>query len=188
MRASPDAHHRLLQTTPLTPPLLPLLTKLNTQITLLTQPRHIDSISRRLKLLLSDLDRVAAHPGKRAGQTGSGHAHSSSNSGSLPPATHSEQLGPLITRLGPVLPQIPHLLARLRTLAALHTAAGDFERTLGTLEAEQRRERAALEELSAAVGDVEKSLETNRALVEGNVKGLEERVGNVAGRLEKLEA
>jgi nuclear migration protein JNM1 len=172
----------------MTPPLLPLLTKLNGQITLLTQPRHIDSISRRLKLLLSDLDRVGAHAaGKR--QAGSGHAHGSSDSSpaSAPAVTHAEQLGPLLTRLGPALPQIPHVLGRLRTLAALHTAAGDFERTLSGLESEQRRERSTLEELSAAVGEVEKSLEANRMLVEGNVKGLEERVGNVAERLEKLE-
>jgi nuclear migration protein JNM1 len=91
-------------------------------------------------------------------------------------------------RLGPALPHIPHVLARLRTLAALHAAAGDFECTLGALEAEQRRGRASLQELSEAVTDVEKSLNANRSLVEGNVKGLEERVGNVIERLDKLEA
>lgn len=49
-----------LQTSPLPLPLLPLVTRLNSQLALLTQPRHLDSISRRLKLLLSDLDRVSA--------------------------------------------------------------------------------------------------------------------------------
>ncbi len=52
---------------PLPPPLVPLITRLNAQLTLLTQPRHIDSISRRLKLLLSDLDRTAAHSHRRQG-------------------------------------------------------------------------------------------------------------------------
>jgi nuclear migration protein JNM1 len=40
--------------------LLPMLTKLDTQLTTLTQPRTTDSISRRLKLLLTDLDWIAA--------------------------------------------------------------------------------------------------------------------------------
>ena len=44
----------------LPPPLLPMLTSLNAQLTILTQSRTIDSISRRLKPLLTDLDRIAA--------------------------------------------------------------------------------------------------------------------------------
>jgi nuclear migration protein JNM1 len=167
-----------------------LLVRLNAQITLLTQPRHIDSVSRRLKLLLSDLDRVAAHPagGRRGTQGGSGHAHTSSGQGAPLAPTHAETLAPMLARLSNTLPHVPHVLARLRTLAALHAAAGEFSQTLDALEAEQRRGRTSLDELSLAIGEVEKSLEANRALVESNVKGLEERVGAVIDRLQILDS
>ncbi|KAI5481838.1 Dynamitin subunit 2 [Pseudohyphozyma bogoriensis] len=43
---------------PLPPPLLSTLTRLDHLLTLLTQPRHLDSISRRVKVLVSDLERL----------------------------------------------------------------------------------------------------------------------------------
>ncbi|GAA6008251.1 hypothetical protein JCM11491_001944 [Sporobolomyces phaffii] len=39
-------------------PLLPTLSRLEHLLTLLTQPRHLDSISRRVKVLTSDLERI----------------------------------------------------------------------------------------------------------------------------------
>lgn len=119
------------EASPLPPALLPLLTRLNSQLNLLTQPRHIDSVSRRLKLLLSDLDRVSStlpHR-KHSSQTQPQGAHGST----------LEQVLPLLSRLGPTLPQIPHILARLRTLASLHASAADFQVTMDGLEDEQRK-------------------------------------------------
>ncbi|KAF8919997.1 Dynamitin-domain-containing protein [Mucidula mucida] len=148
---------------PLPPPLVPLITRLNSQVTLLTQPRHIDSISRRLKLLLSDLDR-------------SSHAKKGE--------PNHQQLLPLINRLAGAVPQIPHILTRLKTLAALHAAAGNFQETLHGLEEEQKRVREALTELEGAVSKVETSLDENRAVVKTNVEGLETRMDALFRRLE----
>lgn len=136
-------------------------------MTLLTQPRHIDSISRRLKLLLSDLDRTSSH-----------------RQGNAAPQMQ-EQLVPLLTRLGPLLPQIPHILTRLRTLSMLHTSAGEFERTLEGLEEEERRLRDMLGLLEVAVKRVEDSVEENRNVVRGNVEGLEKRVEALYRRVEE---
>jgi nuclear migration protein JNM1 len=97
-----------------------------------------------------------------------------------------EQLLPLLTRLGPSLPQIPHILTRLRTLSALHTSAAEFQGTLESLEEDQRKMREALEELNGAVKTVESSLDENQSLVKGNVSGLEERVDGLLRRLEEL--
>ena len=168
------------QASPIPPPLLPLVTRLNTQLNLLTQPRHIDSISRRLKLLLSDLDRASAS------QHHSHRRHPSQSSPSSQPSQIQEQLLPLLTRLGPSLPLIPHILTRLRTLSALHTSAGEFQDTLEGLEEEQKKTREALGELEAAVETVERSLEENRGVVRGNVGGLEGRVDVLLRRLEEL--
>lgn len=98
----------------------------------------------------------------------------------------SEQLFPLLTRLGPSLLHIPHILTRLRTLSTLHSAAGEFQGTLEGLEEEQKKLHEALRELKGAVETVESSLEENRGLVKGNVGGLDERVNGLLKRLEDL--
>ncbi|KAF8585913.1 hypothetical protein K439DRAFT_1341971 [Ramaria rubella] len=169
------------ESSPLPPPLLPLVTRLSNQLTILTQPRHIDSISRRLKLLLSDLERAS-------------HASSQSRRQSQPPQPAAlpsplqESLQPVLTRLAPILPHIPHILTRLRTLSALHTSASTFNETLEGMEEEQRRVRAVLEELEKAVEAVEKSLEDNSRVTATNVSGLEVRVEDLGKRMEKLRS
>ncbi|KAI0633740.1 hypothetical protein C8Q77DRAFT_1260724 [Trametes polyzona] len=189
---------------PLPPPLLPLLTRLNAQLTLLTQPRHIDSISRRIKLLNSELERTSGSSGGQshsASQRRGGPTHHHPASGSVsspsstaPPAAQTassvalqEQLAPVLTRLAPLLPHIPHILTRLRTLSALHTSAAGFQKTLEDLEEEQRRVRGALEELQRAVKGVEKSLTENENLVKGNVRELEDRIESVGRRMDDLK-
>ncbi|CDO77699.1 hypothetical protein BN946_scf184969.g50 [Trametes cinnabarina] len=190
------------QSSPLPPPLLPLLTRLNAQLTLLTQPRHIDSISRRIKLLNAELERTSsannqAHSAsqRRGAQHPSAQGQSASSpSASAAPATPTassvamqEQLAPVLSRLAPLLPHIPHILTRLRTLSALHTSAAGFEKTLESLEEEQRRTHAALEELQRAVEGVEKSLAENETLVKGNVRELEDRIEDVGRRMDDLK-
>ncbi|KAH8107805.1 hypothetical protein BXZ70DRAFT_12845 [Cristinia sonorae] len=184
---------------PLPPPLLPLLTRLNTQLTLLTQPRHLDSISRRLKLLLSDLERVSAanssnhNPKSRQSShhpTGPNASHSGGSSAPTnapAPSPLQEQLTPILTRLAPLLPHIPHILTRLRTLSSLHTSAAAFQSTLEGLEEEQKRGRAALEELMRAVDGVESSLRENESVVKKNVADLEERMEDVGRRVDELK-
>ncbi|KAI0266686.1 hypothetical protein BC834DRAFT_953972 [Gloeopeniophorella convolvens] len=165
-------------------PLLPLLSRLSTQLTVLTQPRHLDNISRRLKLLLADLDRAgAANQVHRRSATA--EAGGSTNGPAVLPASLQEQLAPALARLVPALPQIPHILARLRTLATLHTSAAQFGTALSALEEEQRRSREALNALSQAIEGVEGSLAENGRVVKGNVAGLEERIDAMTKRLEK---
>lgn len=154
-----------------------MITRLNSQLALLTQPRHIDSLSRRLKLLLSDLDRASAAQQQH-------RRHSSQSSSLITPIP--EGLLPILSRLGPALPQIPHILTRLRTLSTLHTSATDFQATLNELEQEQQKAHDALMVLNDAVRSVEKSLEDNRILVKNNVTGLEGRVDMLSQRLEEL--
>jgi len=168
-------------------PLLPLLTRLNTQLTVLAQPRHLDNISRRLKLLLSDLDRLAATSQQHRRSTAA--AAEGDNSATAPatlPASLQEQLAPALARLVPALPQIPHILARLRTLATLHTSAAQFGNTLSALEEEQRQSREALDALNQAIEGVDGSLAENASVVKGNVTGLEERIDALTKRLEAL--
>jgi nuclear migration protein JNM1 len=97
-----------------------------------------------------------------------------------------DQLLPLLARLGPSLPHIPHILTRLRTLSALHASAAEFQSAIGTLEQEQQKLDEALNELEGAVETVEKNLEDNRGVVRGNVASLDSRVEALLARLEEL--
>lgn len=172
------------QTSQLPPPLLPLLNRLSAQLTLLTQPRHIDSISRRLKLLLADLERTS---GASSGATaGSRRQPSQSNAPAATgnASTLQADILPLLTRLSQHLPTLPHILTRLRTLSSLHTSAAALEATLKDLEDEQKKVRLGLTELSAAVDRVEKTFNENEAMAAQNVKGLELRIDGLIGRLE----
>jgi len=190
-----------IQLSPLPPPLLPLLTRLNTQMTILTQPRHIDAISRRLKLLLSDLERAhqqqqqpqphgqLSTPQRKTsiGQSTAASVSTAAGGHSTTPQVLAEQLAPLVTRLAPSLPHIPHLLNRLRTLSALHASAAELEGTLCALEKEQKASRSMLTELSTAIESVETSLEGNRGVVKGNVESLEGRVEELMKRISDLK-
>jgi nuclear migration protein JNM1 len=167
-------------------PLLPLLTRLNTQLTVLAQPRHLDNISRRLKLLLSDLDRLATANQQHRRSAAAAEGDGSTTAPAALPASLQEQLAPALARLVPALPQIPHILARLRTLATLHASAAQFSNALSGLEEDQRRSREALDALSQAVEGVEGSLGENGQVVKRNVTGLEERVDSLSKRLDAL--
>ena len=98
-----------------------------------------------------------------------------------------EQMLPILNRLSPQLPQIPHILARLRTLSALHSSAAIFDETLSSLEAEQEQLRNSLDELLIAVESVEKRIQENDAVVKSNVSGLDQRIEDVVERLKKLQ-
>jgi nuclear migration protein JNM1 len=88
--------------------------------------------------------------------------------------------------LTPLLPHIPHILARLRTLSALHESAAEFNTTLSNLEAEQQKVRGSLEQMETALIGIEKSVTENRAVVGRNIKGLEERVGGLVDRVDTM--
>ncbi|KIK67089.1 hypothetical protein GYMLUDRAFT_156323 [Collybiopsis luxurians FD-317 M1] len=171
------------ETSPLPLPLVTQITRIHYQLNALTTPRHIDNISRRLKLLMSDLDRAsnAQQAHRRQSQPDS----KSSDSGAA--IKLSNDIIPILHRLNPALPQIPHILTRLRTLSALHASAGEFQKNLQDLEDEQTHVKESLGELENAVSTVEKSLEENRKTVSGNVDGLEKRVADLFRRLDELE-
>ncbi|KAK7472866.1 hypothetical protein VKT23_000974 [Stygiomarasmius scandens] len=117
-------------------------------------------------MLLSDLDRASAQQNQRRQSSG------------------DQQLIGILHRLGPTLPQIPHILTRLRTLSTLHASAAEFQGTLERVEAEEMKTKEELGELESAVETLEKSIAENREVIKGNVEGLETRLNEVLKRLE----
>lgn len=174
-------------------------------LTLLSQPRQLDNVSRRLKLIQPDLERTsnpnhAQHTSLSGSQRRQGHnlnSSVSSNAAASPittsaqfatlTRTHVEQLSPILARLAPILPNIPHILTRLRSLSALHTNAAAFQSTLERLEEQQAKEHADLADLEKALEGIEKSVQENDAVVKKNVESLEGRVELVVQRLDELD-
>ncbi|KAF9071104.1 Dynamitin-domain-containing protein [Rhodocollybia butyracea] len=169
---------------PLPLPLAVQISRIHYQLHALTTPRHIDNISRRLKLLMSELDRASnAQQAHRRHPSQSDAKSSDSNTNVKLP----NDIIPILHRLNPALPQIPHILTRLRTLSTLHASAGEFQKALESLEDEQARVKESLNDLENAVGTVEISMEENRKIVSGNVEGLENRVTDLFRRLDELD-
>lgn len=206
----------------LPPPLLVTIGKLEHQLSLLTQPRHLDSVSRRVKVIVTDLERV--HEARRkltdtrplslalasgitvVTQSAAGSPHVSTSmpgvpgilptiSGGggaqtidLPPdSLHKlERLYNLLPRIDPLLPLVPHLLSRLRSLAALHTDAHQFSQNLKEAERTLSHLGQRSKELEEILSGVESSVKENEIVVKNNLRVVEERIDGLVAALDRL--
>lgn len=209
----------------LPPPLLVTINKLEHQLSLLTQPRHLDSVSRRVKVIVTDLERV--HEARRkladhrplslalasgitvvtqAANTTNTHPQhltttlpgvpgilsTGSSSGqaaiNLPPdSLHKlERLYNLLPRLDPLLPLVPHLLIRLRSLSDLHLNAQEFSKNLNQLEGSSLKVEKRLQELDEILNRVEISIQENESLVKNNLTLVEDRIDGLVNKLDSL--
>ncbi|WVQ96987.1 hypothetical protein IAU59_004096 [Kwoniella sp. CBS 9459] len=172
-------------------PLIPTLNKHDHLLTLLTQPRHLDAISRRIKLLLVDLDRAAAASKRNpttsasAGTAVGGGPGEKSSSISLSQAEYQslQSLFNVLPRLDPLLPILSPVLARLRSLNALHAEASEVADSLRKLQGEDKRSTEQIGELKAFTEKVAHGLDEasdgilkNWDAVEGRLKSLDERL------------
>lgn len=158
--------------------------RLDNLVSILTQPRHLDSISRRVKLLVADLDR----------------AYAASRKGAQPPSEGStitlqsaeyEQLQSLfavLPRLDPLLPIIPPLLTRLRSLSTLHAEALEIAHDLREMQSSNAAMEDQEAELKAVVEGVRKGLADAAGLIEGNWSSLQVRLKELDERVKKLNA
>lgn len=200
-----DAH-------PVPPPLLSTVARLEHLLTLLTQPRHLDAISRRVKVLVSELERLhesrrklgdsrplAVALGPSAAQLtvavpGGGPPVALKSSPSNPSATELppdalqrlEALFTLLPRIDPLLPLTPRLLARLQSLAGLHASAAEFGEVLGAVRGEVGRLGEGEAGLREVLSGVQRSVEENGRVMGGNLASLEERVRGVGERMARL--
>lgn len=209
---SPDRQSR-----PLPPPLLATLARLEHQLHLLTQPRHLDTISRRVKTLVNDLERV--HEARRKiGDTrplnialSSGITISTGQPGLLPPGipgqAHSAEAGSgaqdtqlppdalqkidglfnILPRIDPLLPLAPHLLTRLRSLTTLHESSLTFSKDV-------KESQTAVEQLKESEGflkqlldGLQESMNANQQVMTSNLEGLQGRIDQVLKRIEAIE-
>ena len=195
-------------------PLVTTLARVEHQLGLLTQPRHLDTVARRVKVLVSDLERI--HDARRKlGDTrplnvalSSGMTVVAGGTGATvttalpPPATLASAHPPaalpadalqridalfaILPRIEPLLPLAPALAARLRSLSSLHASSSSFASTLGQATQDVDTLKATEWQLSTALEGVERSLAENERIVRENMSSLEARIEAVQIRLSTL--
>ncbi|OXC70854.1 hypothetical protein AYX13_00270 [Cryptococcus neoformans] len=174
-------------------PLVPTLNKHDHLLTLLTQPRHLDAISRRVKLLLVDLDRAAA-ASRRTGPSGVAAPQQSSEKAvtnlSLTQGeyTQLQSLFSILPRLDPLLPILTPLLARLRSLSALHSEASEIAVSLRGLQSRDKKNAEEIKELEEVVRSVQTGLDDAITAIKKNWEGLEKRMMGLEQRLKDVES
>ncbi|CEH17848.1 Putative dynamitin [Ceraceosorus bombacis] len=162
-------------------PLLPTLSRVEHLVTLLAHPRHLDSISRRIKVLVSELERAQEARRKL------GFSASISNSGlSLDQRKRLDSLFPVMERIDGLLPLIPAILSRLQTLQDLHSSAGTFAKDLDGLRESQNALGAGETDLRTLLSGVRDSLESNGMRVQGNLQSVAQRLDDLQARVQRL--
>ncbi|ORX61899.1 hypothetical protein DM01DRAFT_1315161 [Hesseltinella vesiculosa] len=182
------------------------LSKLEQQMSLLAQPRHLDTISRRIKVLIPELERL--HELK----TGNRKDHAFGLAGLSTTTTTTtilantvngdrkdeqpnisndmeEKINKLFTtmeKVDPLLNLTPALLTRLKALQGLHSEAAIFSRTLKVISEEQTRMADELKNLDVTSQTLTSSFEENRELLEKNVTVIDTRISDLVQRMEAL--
>ncbi|BEJ18186.1 hypothetical protein CspHIS471_0704630 [Cutaneotrichosporon sp. HIS471] len=159
------------------------LARLDHFMNLLTQPRHLDSVARRVKLLLADLDRAAAsrRPGAPASPVPGVATLSPTDLERL------QSLFALFPRLDPLLPVIPPLLTRLRSLSTLHAESIAIADDLRELQSSDRAVAEEERELRAIVSGVRKGMADASASISQNWESVQARLAALGDKLAKLD-
>lgn len=169
--------------------ILPTLNSMEKQISTLAQAStaNLDTISRRVRTLISEQEKL-----NEAREKAKTLREELGKAAPAPPPDDSEEdtkinalyaILPSIENLTPILPP---LLDRLRSLKAIHSEAANAGETLGRIEQEQvemaeelKMWREGLEKVEKAMQDVDGTVKGNVQVMEGWVKGLEERVAKL---------
>ncbi|SCV72063.1 BQ2448_4757 [Microbotryum intermedium] len=196
---------------PIPPPLLTTVGRLDHLLTLLSQPRHLDSISRRVKVLVSELERL--HESRRklgdtrplnialsGGMTVSNGAASSDPNKGPTTNTASVHTGSVTNPPDPTsssahLPSdalqkidaLFALLPRLDPLLPLAPRVLNRLRSLSTLHASAHEFGSTLAQLKEEVGRLTEAELGLKEVVDGFGTSLEENERRMKGNLEGLE-
>jgi nuclear migration protein JNM1 len=185
-----SVHSPLLDRTNIQTPLLPSLEKTDHLLSLLTQPRHLDAISRRVKLLLVDLDRAASArrtlPGQTPNLSSSPEKQPTSLSLSALEYNQLQTLFNILPRIDPLLPILDPLLTRLKSLQTLHAESGEVAEGLRKLQSTQKGHDEEGKELREVVDNVQKGIGEAVGGIEKNWKSLETRLEALDKRIKDL--
>ncbi|CAJ0912457.1 12060_t:CDS:2, partial [Entrophospora sp. SA101] len=135
--------------------LIAAIDKLDQHMQLLAQPRHLESISRKAKTLVGELEKVNELKNKE------------------------------LSNVDPLMSIAPALVNRLKSLQQLHQEASVFSETIKMLTSEQNKISEELKSLDGVAEKLEKSFEINDTAIQQNIDVVDSRVTDLAGRLDK---
>ncbi|KAI7871513.1 hypothetical protein BDF14DRAFT_1719056 [Spinellus fusiger] len=160
--------------------LISAMSKLEQQITILAQPRQLEMVARRIKVLNSELDRLnELKSGRKENTTSLGFGLGTP--GILPSGLQTTAAalegqpkeGPVglsneaeekvnhlfatMEKIDPLLNLTPALLTRLKALQGLHTEASTFGRSVKMISEEQNQMKQELKSLTATCDTVSSS-------------------------------
>jgi nuclear migration protein JNM1 len=158
-------------------------------LNMLSQPDQLDSVSRRIKAVLADLDKTAAPAAKSGGIQANGRANSKEGSDFKLEPTDAQKIDTLyacLPRIEPLLPLVPPLLTRLRSLAALHAGASTFQSTLAKLEIETANMKETDVDVKEVLDRLDEGITKQAEVMKGNWTSLNERLEQLNERVSRL--
>lgn len=183
--ASQSSGYGEVPTPTTTTPLINTIEKLEQQLGLLTQPRQLDSVTRRTKMLIGDLEKMQDLKAKAAA------ADSLRGAGTDTISEETEEkinrLFQTLDKVDPFLSLTPVLLARLKALQQLHTEAATFSESIKMLAFEQGKWGEEIRSLTGVTERLEQSFKENDAAIQQNVQIVDGRISDLVKRLEKLK-
>ena len=149
-------------------------------MTLLTQPRHLDGISRRLKLLNTEIERTYENKNKLNDDD---NEKSVTNNNIY---NKVEYLFNLLERVEDLIPITPLLLNRLKTLSDLHQNSSEVFNDLQNLKKLNNNFNNELNLLQNGLNTLDKTLNENSTTTNNNVKLILSRIDSLSQRLNNL--
>lgn len=149
-------------------------------MTLLTQPRHLDGISRRLKLLNTEIERTYENKNKLNDDD---NEKSVTNNNIY---NKVEYLFNLLERVEDLIPITPLLLNRLKTLSDLHQNSSEVFNDLQNLKKLNNNFNNELNLLQNGLNTLDKTLNENSTTTNNNVKLILSRIDSLTQRLNNL--
>ncbi|KAJ3216787.1 hypothetical protein HDU67_008964 [Dinochytrium kinnereticum] len=174
------------------------LERLEHHLALLTQPRHLDNVSRRVKTVTAEMERLLElrkkqqqeHQNARflsAGSAASAVSDLDMHATQTETERKVDYLFASLDKLDPLIGVIPHLISRLHALRGLHTEASVFSDSLRLVDDEQKKVVETTKTMEEAIKGLEKSIEVNSERVQKNFESLHSRIASIVEKIEKTQ-
>ncbi|KAJ3191915.1 hypothetical protein HK101_007288 [Irineochytrium annulatum] len=168
------------------------LDRLDHHLALLTQPRRLDNVARRVKTVTADMERLMElrkkqhlehHYSRDLTSAGATAASAVSDIDMHATQTETERrvnyLFSSLEKLDPIIGIIPRLITRLQSLRSLHTEAAVFSDSIKLVSNEQAKVAETAETIERMLTNMETSMAANAERAEKNIEALSKRLSNL---------
>ncbi|KAF9109960.1 Dynactin subunit 2 [Mortierella sp. AM989] len=152
--------------------------KLEQNMGILVQPRQLEQLSRRLKAVTGELERVQELQTKDSAVTGI----------SLETENKINTLFELVDKIDPLVSLAPALVTRLKGLKSLHAEAAIFSDSIKMISSEQSKISEEIKGLDTVSNKLQESLTDNDSAIQKNIELIDGRITQLIERVQKLGA